>query len=280
MENIKPILQASLPENFIGVGTVTSVKNDSPYCMVQLMHNSSPLELVAIKALDLTNTPIKGDRILCAGSSDQTVYITMILERDKQEGKASAKVIYQDDTEVLTVYNKRNELIFEYDTDKDRSRVIVDASNLDLNVPDGDIKLSAGGQIKLESRSISMTATETSGAQNSRFNLGQFSADLQSPILNIKSDQAKFNLAETFFTGTKLLSNINKAKISWGRLETLADTLVQKFRTHFTEVEELSQVNAGRIRTLVRGAFRLKAQRVKVKSDKNVDIDGERINLG
>ena len=289
MKNVQPILQGALPANYVGVGVITSNREDTPYCLVQVMLETGKLEVLAIKAAGLNDTPRVGNRVLCVSSFDSEVYITMLLDagelpappdRLRSTGKIDARIVSQKKSDILAVYNKRNELIFEYDSVKDRSRVLLDCSGFDLQVPRGDIKLSAGGKIQLDSHSITMTASGESGAQKSIFNVGQFRVDVLSSILNIKSSHARFKLDSTIYEGKKLLSNIPEAKIIWGKLEVLTDSLHQKFKTIFTEVEELSQTKAGRMRLLVKRTFRLKADRVNMKADKTVNIDGERINLG
>ncbi|HHJ17840.1 MAG TPA: DUF3540 domain-containing protein [Gammaproteobacteria bacterium] len=290
MENIRPISQNTLPRDFVGVGSITSVPDEAPYCMLQVVFQSRSLEVLATRADGLTERPAVGDRVLCASSADGTVYITMILEKAGQtgsdgttlelDGETRARVVSRNGGRILAVHNKRGELIFEYDPDSDRSRVIMASGGLDVAAPQGDIRFSAGGRIQLESRCVEMLAGGTAGTQESRLSLGQFRTELHSASLDIKSARSRLELDEVDYVGKQLSSRVSRGKLHWGRLETLVDTLIQKARTSFTSVEELSQTRAGRMRMLVAGAFRLKAQRAKLKTDKNVDIDGERINLG
>ncbi|MEN8133820.1 MAG: DUF3540 domain-containing protein [Pseudomonadota bacterium] len=290
MENIRPIIQNTLPQDYVGAGTITSVQDGAPYCMLRVVFQSRSLEVLATKAAGLVDEPVAGDRVLCVSGGEDTVYITMILEKAKKAAvngeamsmseKAKSKIINKKDRQVFAVYNKRGELIFEYDPKNDRSRVIMESGSLDVAAPLGDISFSAGGRIRLESCSVEMNAKSAKSIQSSRLILGKFKTELQSENVNIKSAKNRFELAEVDYIGKTLMSRVSRAKLNWGRVETLVDTLVQKARTSFTMVEELSQTKAGRMRTLVAGAFRLKAERAKLKTDKSVDIDGERINLG
>lgn len=290
MEKIRPITQNILSQDFVGAGTITSVQDGAPYCMVQVTFQSGSLDVLATRAAGLDGSLVIGDRVLCVNRAAGTVYITMILEKaDKTgvinktlnlNGETKARVVSRDGSHILAVYNKRGELIFEYDPDSDRSRVIMGSGGLDVSAPKGDIRFSAGGRIQLESRCVEMNTHEAAGMQTSRFSLGQFRTELHSASLNIKSARNKLELDEVDYHGRKLTTRVSRAKLNWGRVETLVDTLIQKARTSFTTVEELSQTRAGRMRTLVAGTFRLKAVRAKLKADKSIDIDGERINLG
>ena len=290
MDNIRPILQSALPAEFSGVGSITSIRSDAPYCMVRLWAHSKSLEVPARKAAGLREDIVAGDRVLCVSGADRTIYITMLLERNEPESLkhrplplqsgGDARVVAKDDREVLAVYNKRNELIFEYDPTNDRSRVVVESGSLDLAAPDGDISLDAGGRIVLDGRTIAMAAGDSAAVEKSTLNMGQFKTELKSSAFNVKSACAQIEFGEALYLGKKLLSRVTRGHFQWQRLQTLADNVVSKFKSNFIDVEGLNQTKAGRLRTLVSGTYRVKAERVDMKSDKAVNIDGERINLG
>lgn len=290
MGNITPILENSLPRDFVGAGTVTSMKEGAPYCAVRVPLQSGNREVLAAVAYGLDCRPAVGDRVMCLSGDDDTVYITMILERRERSriepgvlttnGKAEARVLSKNDQEILAVYDRSGELIFEYDPENDRSRVLVKSGDIDLAAPEGDINFSSGGRIRFDARSVEVTASGNGGVEQSRLSLGQLKTELQSAHLDIKSSKNSFELDDVNYRGKKLASRVSRAKLNWGRVESLVDTLVQKARASFTTVEELSQTRAGRMRTLVSGSFHLRAERAKLKTDKTVDIDGERINLG
>ncbi|MHC4960134.1 MAG: DUF3540 domain-containing protein [Planctomycetota bacterium] len=63
-------------------------------------------------------------------------------------------------------------------------------------------------------------------------------------------------------------------------LTTTARTIVTRARNAYQAVEKLSQLVAGRMRTLVSGALQMKAKDTSIKSDRDTRIDGEQIHLG
>ncbi len=290
MENIRPILNHTLPGDFVGAGTITTSLDGVPYYMVDIPLRDGRREVLAARAAGLAEIPACGDRVLCVNGGEGTVYITLLLERAQPaagcEGtgesadRAGAATVYRDGTRLLEVRDRRGELIFEYDPDHDRSRVIVNTGTLDVSAPEGDIRFSAGGRIHLKGSVVELGTNGLPGTEQSRFSLGPFRSGLQSASLDIRSGQGRFDLGDVDYSGKRLVSRVTRARLSWGRLESLADSLIQKARTSFTTVEELSQTKAGRMRTLVAGAFRLKAERACLKTDKSFDIDGERINIG
>lgn len=64
------------------------------------------------------------------------------------------------------------------------------------------------------------------------------------------------------------------------RLETRAKTVVAKAGNVYETVEELSQLQSGRMRTVVKGSCHLKAHDAFLKAEKDFKVDGEQIHLG
>jgi len=64
------------------------------------------------------------------------------------------------------------------------------------------------------------------------------------------------------------------------RLETWADTLVEKTRNAYRTVEELAQLRTGRLRTLVEQTYQLTSQRAFLKSREDFKIKSDKIHLG
>ncbi len=75
---------------------------------------------------------------------------------------------------------------------------------------------------------------------------------------------------------------IRAASARWivNRLESLVETLVEKARNTYRTVEQLTQLRAGRMRTLVDQTFQFKSRKVLLKSEEDFKIRGERIHLG
>jgi hypothetical protein len=290
MEKIRPILKNALPGDYVGAGTVTTALAGVPYYTVNVGLRDGNREVLATRAAGLADVPGVGDRVLCVSSGDGAVYITLLLERAQPVAEcgeagspndaAGTATVFRNGARLLEVRDRRGELIFEYDPDNDRSRVIVNRGTLDVSAPEGDIRFSAGGRVQLQGSVVELSAATLPGTAPSRFSLGPFRCGLQAPGLDIRSGQGRIELDDVDYRGKRLVSRVARARLAWGRLESLVDTLVQKARTSFTTVEELSQTRAGRMRTLVAGAFRMKAERASLKTGKSFEIDGERINIG
>jgi hypothetical protein len=65
-----------------------------------------------------------------------------------------------------------------------------------------------------------------------------------------------------------------------GRVEVEAARVVERAGDAYRRVEGLAELQAGRARTLVEGAYQLAARRTTVQSDEDTIIDGKRVLLG
>ncbi|MGH7978089.1 MAG: DUF3540 domain-containing protein [Limisphaerales bacterium] len=64
------------------------------------------------------------------------------------------------------------------------------------------------------------------------------------------------------------------------RLETRAETVVVKAGNVYESVKELTQLQTGRMRTLVKGSCHLKARDAFMKAEQDFKVDGKQIHLG
>jgi hypothetical protein len=76
--------------------------------------------------------------------------------------------------------------------------------------------------------------------------------------------------------------NVKASSARWiiDRIETLAETMIEKARNVYRTVEQLSQLKTGRMRTLVEQTFQFKSRRAFLKSEEDFKIKGEKIHLG
>jgi len=80
--------------------------------------------------------------------------------------------------------------------------------------------------------------------------------------------------------GSISLKSAQKISLEAHRLETRAETVVAKAENVYETVEELIQVQTGRMRTLVKESCHLKARDAFLKAEQDFKVDGEQIHLG
>jgi ribose 1,5-bisphosphokinase PhnN len=72
----------------------------------------------------------------------------------------------------------------------------------------------------------------------------------------------------------------SELELTAGRMEVTAERLVHRAHEMYQEVDEVLHTRAGRVRTLVRGAYHLFSKRLRLVAEEDAAIDGERVLLG
>ena len=300
MNNVTHLRKTAVLPGHTGPGHVVSVEPGRVRVSVAGTEAGTPAELDARPVLGLPVTVREGDEILLTVGQDGMAYITGVLAvaRKAQElageeefsisAGARGKLRRTDGKAVLQVFSPRNELIFEYDPGAEKARVLVESGDLEIGTVDGDIRLSASGDIQLDGnavdlrgrRQIALQVQDAIGHVSAWLNIDKRKIRSHSEALDIRSRVANLSMARAVYEGKQFSASVTRAKLTLGRLETVAGTLVQKAKNAYHSVEQLSQLKAGRMRTLVSGNCFLKSEKVKFKATDSFNIDGERINLG
>jgi hypothetical protein len=95
-------------------------------------------------------------------------------------------------------------------------------------------------------------------------------------VVNVETGDLEFVTRK----GSIAFHSAQKISFVAHRLETLADTVVSKARNVYRTVEELTQLQTGRLRMLVKGSCHLKARDAFLKAEQDFKVDGDQIHLG
>jgi hypothetical protein len=129
-----------------------------------------------------------------------------------------------------------------------------------LSVPEGDLALcSEKGSIRLEAAK---------------------DIELCSPQFSLEAGKGQIKIADADYQGVRLGASIAQTKLFLGKLNTTIGRLIEKAKNVYRQVDNLNQLKAGRMRTLVKGSYHLKGESLNQKAEKDVRIDGNKINLG
>lgn len=129
-----------------------------------------------------------------------------------------------------------------------------------LSVPEGDLDLRS------EQGSICLQAAKN--------------IELNSPQFSLETAKGTFNIADASYQGLRLGASIAQTKLFLGKLNTTVGRLIEKAKNVYRQIDNLNQLKAGRMRTLIKGSYHLKSESINQKADKDVRIDGDKINLG
>ncbi len=104
--------------------------------------------------------------------------------------------------------------------------------------------------------------------------------ELNSPQFSLETGKAELNIADANYQGVRLGASIAQTKLFLGKLNTTVGRLIEKAKNVYRQVDNLNQLKAGRMRTLIKGSYHLKSESINQKAEKEVRIDGDKINLG
>ena len=239
-----------------------------------------------------------GDKALVIGEGPGELYVIGLLGRKRLapgttkklflDGGAYATAAGPREEQTLRVFSGQNELLFEYDEAKRTARVNVDCGDIEFVARNGNIAFSSGRDVRIQGQSVAITSssaiqlgtTDAGGEVQAAVSLRNRRIELCGPEISVSAERGNVHIAEADFTGNRFLARYREGKVMVERLETLAQTLIEKAKNVFRTVEELSQLKAGRLRTLVDSTFFFKAKRAYVKTEEDYKIKAERIHLG
>lgn len=153
--------------------------------------------------------------------------------------------------ERIEVWDPNGRILFEYDAATGKGSLTMPTGNLSLKAPDGDIELVAGRRVTLKASEVALT-----------------------------SERAKMLVGEAELRGFRVTTAVEQVFVVAERLEQVASSVFQRAKRVMRHVEDLEQLTAGRVRTLVEGAYSVKGERASIQAKDEVKIDGERVHLG
>jgi hypothetical protein len=276
---------------YLGPAKVLEKDEDSGQICLRLTGHPQAGTLLAQDAIAGQNGLQTGDTVLVVGEDLEDLYVIGVLScketPDSSESKIKLTKGAHVETEgstgeqILKVFSPKREMIFEYDEENNRARVNLEAGDLEFITQRGNITFASNKEIMFHGRSIGMTGSKgiclgivnTLGKLRSTLTLRQQSIKIDSPEFTLNAERGDLNVEEAKYTGNRLLSKVD-------RLETIAVTVMAKARNIYRTVEELSQVRAGRMRTMVAKTFHFKSKKAFVKAEEDYKIKAEKIHLG
>lgn len=104
----------------------------------------------------------------------------------------------------------------------------------------------------------------------------EYHPDSGKTLVNVEKGDLEFVTQD----GNIAFRSARKISFVAHRLETLAETVVSKAKNVYRTVEELTQLQTGRLRMLVKGSCHLKARDAFLKAEQDFKVDGDQIHLG
>ncbi len=250
---------------YLGKARVVQTDEKSGRTMVRLSGTAVNAEVWAFMAIAGAPGLTLGDTVLVAGENTDEMYIIGLLKTAAYTPEtitlskgARAEASGKPGEQTMKVFSAQKELLFEYNEETGTARVNMPSGDLEFVTEKGNISFQSGRNISFSGRHV----------------------DMKTHNIGVSAHKGDIRIEEAVYTGKKLLGNIGHAKLIAERLETAAQTMIEKAQNLFQSVDELCQLRTGRMRTLVQKTFHFKTNKAFVKAEDDYKIRAEKIHLG
>ncbi|MBN1290610.1 MAG: DUF3540 domain-containing protein [Candidatus Latescibacteria bacterium] len=287
---------------YFGPARIISDQEEHGYYRILINRNDEDHEsfnTLAYAALPNTSKLNRGDTVLVAGEKMHNFYIIGILHSqcsqqniatslETQDG-AKALISGQPDEEKLQFFSQDGELIFEYNSRTRKSHITVPSGDLDVRTAKGDINFtstqgilfSAENPIEMQSsRGIKMTVPDKNTETVSFVQIQSQHIDLESSKFGVSAQKGMLQIEETEYEGLVLDVAMYSVKCVMKRFESVSDTVIENIKNVYRKVKGLTQLQTGRMRTIVESTYQLKSNKTILKAEDDFKIKGEKIYLG
>jgi len=171
-----------------------------------------------------------------------------------------------EERDILEARDPRGVLMFRYDTETGQGTVHM--PGFDVRLREGQVELACKQDLRISSAG----SVEIEGG-GSRLGLASQGTHLEAPRFELSSD-------EVLLQGKRAEVCVEEARLSASRVEYILGRVWRFAREVYESVEGLLHVRAGRARTDVSGGYRIQAKRARIRTEEDVTLEGETINLG
>ena len=298
MSNTAKVFPLISKSTYFGLAEVRETTEDDGSVYLRLVDLSGQPVVRARLAIPNDQELVSGDEALVAGEDLENLYVIGLLTQKRTPtitskrltlaNGACAAIEGSPESQILRIFSKRKELLFEYDPNAEKARVTIESGDIEFATRDGNIKFDAAGTLQLDGQKIEMASRsaiqlavkDAIGLARSAFSLGLHKMKFSSPKLGITTPLGEFNLKETRYTGKKFYGKIAYTQLLLGKLETVAKSIFEKAKNVYKTVEQLSQLKTGRMRTLVDSTYYIKTKKSVLKSEEDFKVKANKIHLG
>lgn len=294
MTNAAVVLPLAVKSRYFGPATVveTKVSGDPRLFGVQIADQRGTLQ--ARTALSAPVTLSANDEVLVAGEDRRYLYIIGILCAASPSMHRPVKVEIDQGAYAivkkkhLKVFSDQGKLIFEYVPSKGTARVLADAGNLEMSAPNGDLSLSCGAVLRMQAEevqieghsSVNIEVKKPDGFTGSSVNLGNQRLQMNAPELRAVAQRGQWHIQETRYIGKTAIACIDELQLIIDKLETSAQSVIEKAKDVFRTVSHLYELKAKRKRSLIETTYHSKAKTMIFKSDEDFKVKSDQIHLG
>jgi len=233
----------------------------------------------------------EGDRVL-AMEQDGALYVVGVLASARAPSIATragvtAEVVHEDGRECVRVTDARGQLLFEHDAQANRTVVNVPEGDLELRTEQGAIRLDSAHGVELHAKHLIdlrgehgvRAAYVREGEPSSSMQMDGRGMRLASPKLEATAVRAGVAVDEGTLVARSVKNTVQTLEQVVGVIHTQAHRIVTRARNLYTEVEELAQSRAGRVRMVAREAMHLFGRRTSLRADEDMKLKADKIYI-
>lgn len=144
----------------------------------------------------------------------------------------------------------------------------------------GELTWSAAGALRVESAERVTFGAGADAATDATVVVDPDRVRVKAPAVDVDASAIEVAARRASVAMEAVSITADVVRRTLGTLETDVDQVVERARTTLRETADLALTRAGRLRTMVERTASFLADRVVVKSEHDVKIDGQRIHLG
>lgn len=192
------------------------------------------------------------------------------------------------ETGALEVYDGQGRLVLRYEPESGQVRLGFSSAALSVNATTGDARLEAAGKLTLQAKDVEVIG-ERSAVMGVRNALGQVGATVFASAGRLMMwgrrvdtrAEREYRQVDHSSTEAKTVS-VRAEQLSQqvSKLETVASLVLTKAKDVFSRVEGETRIEARQATWKVAESLWFRSRRTFLRADKDVNIDGEKVNLG
>lgn len=188
----------------------------------------------------------------------------------------------------LEVYDASGNLVLRYDPEASQLRLGFSSTTLTVDPRTGDTCLQSTGKLTLKGTDVEVLG-QRSAVLGVRNVLGQVGASvvvgahrlaLLTKRLDVRAEREHREIDHSHTSAQSVSVKAENLSHQATKIETMAGTMLTKAKEAFAYIEGESRVEANRATWKVAQSLWFRSKRVFLKCDKDVNIDGEKVNLG
>ena len=284
---------------YLGPATVLDVNEDEGQVLLQIEAIEKDFKTWGRLAIQHPDKIIIGETVLVVGEDINAFYVIGVLnskpayqsskKRITMSNGAYAAVSESSGSEIFQLHAKSGEMVFEYNPETGKSSVNVQTGDLEIATKKGNIDFISEQNICFKSKQsielessygIRMATKNAVGQEEASMSLRSRKIKLSSPELGVTAQRGAIHIEDSTYIGNKFSATFKHGKLIIGKLEIIANDIISKARNVYQTVDELSQLKTGRMRTLVKSTFHMKAKKSYLKADDDFKINADKIHLG